>query len=183
MSNDEAPDYQRSFGFLLYDSARLLRRDFDRRARAIGLTRAQWSVLAHLSRNEGINQTGLADILDIEPITLGRLIDRLQDAGWVERRPHATDRRVYLLYLTPKVRPVIEQIRALAAETKAVALAGVSAAEQERVVAILARIRANLSEKPAADRAGEPAPARRAPGRPPATPSLAVADAAGADDA
>jgi DNA-binding MarR family transcriptional regulator len=181
MSTEEAPDYQRSFGFLLYDSARLLRRDFDRRARAIGLTRAQWSVLAHLSRNEGINQTGLADILDIEPITLGRLIDKLEDAGWVERRLHATDRRVYLLYLTPKVRPVIEQIRALAAETKAVALAGISAEEQERVVAILARIRANLSERPAPERAGELPPARRAPAR--SLPTLAVAGAAGADDA
>jgi DNA-binding MarR family transcriptional regulator len=177
MSAGDAPDYQRSFGFLLYDSARLLRRDFDRRARAIGLTRAQWSVLAHLSRNEGINQAGLADILDIEPITLGRLLDKLQDTGWVERRPHATDRRVYTLYLTPKVRPVIEQIRALAAETKAVALAGISAEEQDRVVEILARIRANLAERPAADRP-EPTQARRLTPRP-----LAVVAATGADDA
>src|SRR5262245_61576649 len=162
MSGEEATDYQRSFGFLLYDSARLLRRDFDRRARAIGLTRAQWSVLAHLSRNEGISQAGLADILDIEPITLGRLIDRLEDAGWVERRPHATDRRVYMLYLTPKAWPLIAQIRALSAETRAVALAGISAVEQALLVEILTRVRANLSEAP------------RAP---------LVAAAAGADDA
>jgi DNA-binding MarR family transcriptional regulator len=176
MSTEEIPDYQRSFGFLLYDSARLLRRNFDRRARAIGLTRAQWSVLAHLARNEGISQAGLADILDIEPITLGRLIDRLEEAGWVERRPHATDRRVYTLYLTAKVRPVIEQIRALAAETKAVALAGVSAEEQDRVVEILARIRANLAERPAADKP-EPPHAKRLPLRP-----LVAATVGGADD-
>jgi DNA-binding MarR family transcriptional regulator len=146
------------------------------RARAIGLTRAQWSVLAHLSRNEGISQAGLADMLDIEPITLGRLIDKLEDAGWVERRPHATDRRVYTLYLTAKVRPVIEQIRALAAETKALALAGVSAEEQDRVVATLARIRANLAERPAADKP-EPVQSRRLPSRP-----LVVAAIEGADD-
>lgn len=148
MPGEETSDYQRSFGFLLYDSARLLRRDFDRRARAIGLTRAQWSVLAHLSRNEGISQAGLADILDIEPITLVRLLDKLEEAGWVVRRPHATDRRIYTLYITAKAWPLIAQIRALAAETRAVALAGVSAEEQARLVEILTRIRANLSEKP-----------------------------------
>jgi DNA-binding MarR family transcriptional regulator len=155
MSTKDATDYERSFGFLLYDSARLLRRDFDRRARTIGLTRAQWSVLAHLSRNEGINQAGLAEILDIEPITLGRLVDKLEDAGWVERRPHATDRRVYTLYLTAKAWPVIERIRALAAATRSVALAGISDVEQEQVVTILARIRANLAgERGSAERGG-----------------------------
>lgn len=144
---DDPGDYQRSFGFLLYDSARLLRRDFDRRARAIGLTRAQWSVLAHLSRNEGISQAGLAEILDIEPITLVRLLDRLEESGWVERRPHPTDRRVYTLYVTAKAWPVIDQIRTLAAETRALALAGVSDADRARLVELLARIRANLSDR------------------------------------
>ena len=144
---DDPGDYQRSFGFLLYDSARLLRRDFDRRARAIGLTRAQWSVLAHLSRNEGISQAGLAEILDIEPITLVRLLDRLEESGWVERRPHPTDRRVYTLYVTAKAWPVIDQIRALAAETRALALAGVADADRARLVELLARIRANLSDR------------------------------------
>src|SRR5690348_13133430 len=86
-------DPERSFGFLLYDAARLLRRDFDRRARRIGLTRAQWSVLANLVRNEGVNQAGLADIMEIQPITLVRLLDRLEEAGWIERRPDPTDRR------------------------------------------------------------------------------------------
>jgi len=148
MPGEETADYQRSFGFLLYDAARLLRRDFDRRARAIGLTRAQWSVLAHLSRNEGISQAGLADILDIEPITLARLLDKLEEAGWVERRPHATDRRVYTLYITAKAWPLIAQIRALAAETREVALAGVSPQEQARLVEVLTRVRANLSLRP-----------------------------------
>ena len=80
-------DPERSFGFLLHDIARLLRKRFDQRARALGLSRSQWQVLAHLSRHEGINQSGLAEILEIENITLGRLVDRMGEAGWVERRP------------------------------------------------------------------------------------------------
>jgi DNA-binding MarR family transcriptional regulator len=151
MAMDEPADHQRNFGFLLYDSARLLRRDFDRRARTIGLTRAQWSVLALLSRNEGINQAGLAELLDIEPITLVRLLDRMERAGWVERRPHAVDRRIYTLYITDKARPLIAQIRALATETRALALAGISLEDQAHLVEILTRIRANLSAKPAAN--------------------------------
>ena len=87
-------ELKRSFGFLLHDVSRLLRTSFDRHARTIGLTRAQWRVLAHLSRNEGIKQVGLADILEIQPITLARLLDRLGADGWVERRPDPSDRRV-----------------------------------------------------------------------------------------
>lgn len=162
MPQDGAGDYQRSFGFLLYDAARLLRRDFDRRAKTIGLTRAQWSVLAHLSRNEGISQAGLAEILDIEPITLVRLLDRLEESGWVERRPHPTDRRVYTLFITAKSWPVIDQIRALAAETRATALAGVAPADRALLVELLARIRANLSERPEPDQAPAPKAAQDA---------------------
>ncbi len=84
---------ERSFGFLLYDSARLLRRDFDRRARAIGLTRAQWSVLSHLVRYGGVNQAALADLMEIQPITLVRLLDRLEEAGWIVRQADPNDRR------------------------------------------------------------------------------------------
>src|SRR5207302_9486649 len=82
-----------SFGFLLHDIARLMRKRFDQRARNLNLTRAQWQVVAHLARHEGINQAGLAEIIEIEPITLGRLIDRMEEAGWVERRPNPSDRR------------------------------------------------------------------------------------------
>src|SRR5258705_12803842 len=80
-----------SFGFLLHDIARLMRKRFDQRARSLNLTRAQWQVLAHLARHEGINQAGLAEILEIEPITLGRLIDRMAEAGWARRRSHPSD--------------------------------------------------------------------------------------------
>ncbi|MBI1773790.1 MAG: MarR family transcriptional regulator [Proteobacteria bacterium] len=136
---------ERSFGFLLYDAARLLRRDFDRRARQIGLTRAQWSVLANLARNEGINQAGLADIMEIQPITLVRLLDRLEEAGWVARRPDPADRRARVLSLTEKARPILEQMRALAAETRETALQGFSIETRERLIDALAQVRSNLS--------------------------------------
>ena len=102
-----------TLGFLLHDAARLLRKRFDQKARHLGLTRAQWQVLAHVARNEGLHQGALAEILELEPITLVRLIDRLEAAGMVERRAHATDRRLKLLHLTDKARPVLETMRAL----------------------------------------------------------------------
>jgi len=138
---------ERSFGFLLYDAARLLRRDFDRRARSLGLTRAQWSVLAHLKRNEGSKQAAVADTLELEPITLVRLLDRLEAAGWVERRPDPGDRRARQLYLTEKARPVLDQLMALASETRAVALAGFSEREREILIEALIKVRANLTSR------------------------------------
>jgi DNA-binding MarR family transcriptional regulator len=142
-----AADGERSFGFLLYDSARLLRRNFDRRARPAGLTRAQWSVLANLARNEGIKQTELADILEIQPITLVGLIDRLEAVGMVERRSHPSDRRARTLHLTHKARPMLEHMRELADETRQEAMAGLSVSEQEHLIDQLNRIRRNLSER------------------------------------
>lgn len=138
-------DPERSFGFLLHDIARLLRKRFDQRARALGLSRSQWQVLAHLSRHEGINQSGLAEILEIENITLGRLIDRMEEAGWVERRPDRNDRRARLLYMTDKVTPMMERMRALAEETRNEALAGLPDAAREALIDQLTHVRANLS--------------------------------------
>jgi MarR family transcriptional regulator for hemolysin len=140
-------DPERSFGFLLHDIARLLRKKFDQRARGLGLSRAQWQVLVHLSRHEGINQSGLADILEIENITLGRLIDRMEEAGWVERRPDPDDRRARLLYTTPKVAPVMERMRELAEATRNEALAGLSAPQRDALVDTLIQVRGNLSER------------------------------------
>src|SRR5258708_21469911 len=82
-----------TLGFLLHDVARLLRKRFEQNARGSGLTRSQWQVLAYLAKNEGINQSGLADLLEIEPITLGRIVDKLQMLGLIERHPHPSDRR------------------------------------------------------------------------------------------
>jgi DNA-binding MarR family transcriptional regulator len=136
-----------SFGFLLHDIARLMRKRFDQRARSLGLTRSQWQVLAHLARHEGINQAGLADVLEIEPITVGRLIDRMADAGWVERRAHPTDRRARLLYLTAKARPVFDRMRALGEEVREETLTGLSEVERNRLTDTLIAVRNNLSDR------------------------------------
>src|SRR5258706_2225794 len=87
-----------TLGFLLHEVARLLRRRFEQNARGSGLTRSQWQLLAYLANNEGINQSGLAELLEIEPITLGRIIDKLQARGLIERHPDPSDRRARVLY-------------------------------------------------------------------------------------
>ena len=138
---------QKSFGFLLYDAARLMRRDFERRAKQLGLTRAQYSVLAHLARNEGTNQAAAADVLEIEPITLVRLLDRLEAAGWVERRPDPNDRRARLLYLTDKAHPILDQMFALSLETRDLALTGIREPDREAMIEMLITIRQNLSSR------------------------------------
>lgn len=133
-----------SFGCLLHDTARLLRRDFNRRAQRLGLTQTQWQALAVLSHNEGINQATLAELLEVQPITTGRLIDRLEATGWVERRNHPTDRRAITLYLTPKAEPILNDMWKLAEETRDLALEGVSDEEREHVMQVLNRIKENL---------------------------------------
>jgi MarR family transcriptional regulator for hemolysin len=136
---------QPTFGFLLYDTARLLRREFDRRTRCVGLSRAKWSVLAHLSRNEGIRQGGLAEILDISPITLTRHIDRLEREGLVQRRADPSDRRAYRLYLTADAGPALDTLRGLAEQTRAKALDGLDDHEREELMRLLHKVRCNLS--------------------------------------
>src|ERR1700754_1775565 len=136
---------QVTFGFLLHDTARLLRRDFERRSKGTGLTRAQWAVLAYVARNEGSNQAALADMLEIEPITLVRLLDKLEAAGLVERRPDPADRRVRRLYLTEATGPLLGQLQDLASETRESALAGLSESERRQLTDLLMKVRANLS--------------------------------------
>jgi MarR family transcriptional regulator for hemolysin len=142
-----AYDPERSFGFLLHDIARLMRKTFDQRARSLGLSRAQWQLLVHLSRHEGINQSGLAEILEIENITLGRLVDRMEEAGWVERRADPRDRRARLLYTSEKVAPVMERMRELAEATRNEALAGLSPAQRDALIDTLIQVRGNLSQR------------------------------------
>ena len=139
---DEPP--RRILGFLLNDAARLMRKRFEQRARRLGLTRSQWQVLANLSRHEGIQQSGLADVLDIEPITLVRILDRLQAAGMVERRPHPADRRAWQLFLTPQAQPVLREIRAVGAVVREEALAGISATRREALLDTLEAMKENL---------------------------------------
>lgn len=133
-----------SIGFLMSDVSRLLRRRFDARARAIGITRAQWRTLTVLSRNEGANQGALAELLEVEPITLCRMIDRLAEAGHVERRRDPGDRRAWNIYLTDRSRPLLDQLRALADEVVGDALRGIDSGDQAVLARSLDRMRANL---------------------------------------
>ena len=135
-----------SLGFLLGDSSRLLRKRFDRLARSFGMTRAQWGVIAVLRRDEGINQTAMADIMDIEPITLGRHIDRLEEAGWVERRPDPDDRRAWRIFLTDKVQPVLEEMENIAIEVRNDAMVDFSSMEREQFIDDLIRVKSNLAD-------------------------------------
>lgn len=143
----------RNFAFSVAETAQALRRDFDRRAATLGVTRAQWRVLARLGREDGLRQVALADALDVEPITLCRMIDRLSDAGLVERRPDEDDRRAWRIHLTPKAIPIIEKLRILAESFLEDALEGVPEEEQAKVTDILARIRLNLARGGPARRA------------------------------
>ena len=147
-------ELKRSFGFLMHDVSRLMRKSFDRRASAIGLTRSQWRVLAHLSRNEGVKQAGLAEILEIKPITLARLLDRLGANGWVERRPDPNDKRARRLFLTDKARPILIELREVALSVREEALSGFDAVEQDRLIDQLRAVKENLlSADETADRA------------------------------
>jgi DNA-binding MarR family transcriptional regulator len=134
-----------TLGFQISDVSRLMRRRFDERARLIGVTRPQWRALTTLSRNEGMNQGGLAELLEVEPITLCRMIDRLEDADLVERRRDPQDRRAWRIFLTDRARPLIEQLRIIAEDLFEDALDGIDAAGRESLRDMLDRIRGNLN--------------------------------------
>lgn len=146
---------ERSLGFLVHEVGRLLRRDLDRRFKSFAPTQAQWRALGYLRRHEGINQAGLAELLEVRPITVARLVDRLEDAGWVERRADPRDRRMCRLFLSEAAWPVIERMRALAEETKAVALQGVSARATDALLQTLATMKANLAAAEAEQESAE----------------------------
>jgi DNA-binding MarR family transcriptional regulator len=135
-----------TLGFLLHDVARLLKRRFEQNARCSGLTRSQWQVLAYLTNNEGINQSGLAELLEIEPITLGRIVDKLQTLRLIERHPDPSDRRVWLLHLTPAARPKLSLLRRLGEVTRGEALADVPEADIECLLKTLQTLKANLTD-------------------------------------
>jgi len=130
--------------FLISDVGRLLRTYADQKARHLGMTRAQWAVLLKLERQEGQKQSDLAEMLDIQPITLTRLVDRLCDNGLIERRADPADRRAKRLYLTPAARPLLarisEQVEVVADEV----LAGIDPAAIETVLSQLGLARDNL---------------------------------------
>ncbi|HQS09090.1 MAG TPA: MarR family transcriptional regulator [Xanthobacteraceae bacterium] len=133
-----------TLGFLLHDVARLLRKRFEQRARDSGLTRSHWQTLAYLKHNEGIHQGGLADLMEIEPITLVRILDKLEQRGLIERRRHPTDRRVWLLYMGQGAQPILTEMQKLGEATRSEALAGVSDEDCARMMHALAIMKANL---------------------------------------
>jgi DNA-binding MarR family transcriptional regulator len=134
-----------SLAWEIGETSHALRRAFDRRAAEVGVTRAQWRVLAHLGRIAGQKQVELAERMDIEPITLCRIVDRLDEAGLVERRRDPTDRRAWQLFNTAKAEPLLERLHALAEQMGAEAFAGLAMEEIETVRRLLARVRGNLA--------------------------------------
>ncbi|WP_445144664.1 MarR family winged helix-turn-helix transcriptional regulator [Dyella sp. Tek66A03] len=133
-----------SFGYLLNDVTLLFRKHFDRRAVKFGLTRAQWRATKMLYYREGLRQTELAELLEMEPIAVGRVIDRLQAAGFVERRPDPKDRRAWRLYVTDQARGVIADMELIAQGLRKDATIGVNVAEMEQAMGVLNRIKENL---------------------------------------
>jgi DNA-binding MarR family transcriptional regulator len=134
-----------NFAFDVAETALSLRREFDRRAAAVGVTRAQWRLLSRLARQGGLRQVELADALDVEPITLCRIIDRLAEAGLVERRADEVDRRAWRIHLTDKAGPLIEDLRGIADTFLEDILVGISPAEQAEVRRVLEQVRANVA--------------------------------------
>jgi DNA-binding MarR family transcriptional regulator len=133
---------------ILSDVARLVRREFDARARDIGVTRPQWQVLTVLRRHEGVNQGGLADLLEVEPITVCRMVDRLQEAELVERRADPADRRSWRLFLTGKAEALLAQLRPFADDMIEDALFGVTEGNRAILRQVLEQMRQNLSRRP-----------------------------------
>lgn len=137
-----------TIGFLIHDTARLFRRELNERMRHSGVTALQWRLLAYLARNEGTNQVKLAEFLEVEPITLSRMIDRLADAGMLSRRRDPDDRRAWCLYLEEKSWPLIDELRAGANQLAETAQEGISAEERTQLAELVERMRQNLSRKP-----------------------------------
>jgi MarR family transcriptional regulator, transcriptional regulator for hemolysin len=158
-----------SFAYLVDDVARLFTIRFNERTLSfLGLTRAQCRIIGCLAGHEGINQAGLAELLEFKPMTLVRQIDRMEEEGWVERRPDPGDRRARQLQLTDKTRPVVARIRQLSSEVRREAFAGLSEAEERILISLLRRVHRNLAEPAALPLL--------------ATPSLAAAPASREDE-
>ena len=138
-----------TIGFLLNDTARLFRRSFNARTRDSGITALQWRLITYLKRHEGIRQGPLAELIEVEPITLSRMVDRLVEAELVERRADPADRRSWRLFLTDKAQALLAELRPLAEAMLEEALEGIDEADRALLRETLERMRANLSRRPA----------------------------------
>lgn len=134
------------FLFALMEAQRLLRAYAEKEAVRFGVTRAQWAVLAKLERTEGLKQAEVAELMDLQPITLTRLIDKLCERGLIERRDDSADRRINRLYLTPAARPLLEKLASLRAEITSLALHGLNEAEAKRLTAQLETVKNNVRD-------------------------------------
>jgi DNA-binding MarR family transcriptional regulator len=139
------PSFDRDIFVLIHDLARLMRTRFDQRARARGMTRAQWMILARLDRQPGLSQNEMAAICEVEPITVGRLIDRLEARGFVERRSDPADRRIRRLHLLADAKPILDEIYLYKDEMKEDLLNGLDPSEVDHVIDSLLSIKNNLT--------------------------------------
>src|SRR6201981_1334707 len=141
--SEAQPGSDRNCGFLVHDVSRLIKRRFDRQARQTGLpiTRRQAAVVLYIARNEGVSQSEVATWLDIEPIALVRMLDKLHDEGLVERRAHPTDRRIRTLWLTPAARPVVRQILTINKAIRDEAFVGLPPATRDVLTDVLSHIK------------------------------------------
>lgn len=135
---------KREIAFTIMDVARMLKTYADQRARQFGISRAQWGVLVRLDRSEGLKQSELAEILDLQPISLTRLLDRLAGNGLIERRPDPNDRRANRLYLTPAARPLLTELAALSQDMMSTVLEGLDTTANERLLRDLSAVKDNL---------------------------------------
>jgi MarR family transcriptional regulator for hemolysin len=145
---------ERSLALRITSIARLLRTRFDRRAREVDLTRAQWRTITCVRYRPGATQHEIACLLEVGDVTAGRSIDRLSDAGWVERRPDPADRRVYRIYLTSAATPVLTRLAALGEEEERIAFRGFNEAELAQLEQMLLRVWDNLNESASYERGG-----------------------------
>lgn len=135
---------KREFAFTIMDVARLMKTYADQRARQFGISRAQWAVLIRIERTEGLKQSELAEMLDLQPISLTRLLDRLAENGLIERRADPNDRRANRLYLKPAAKPLLGQLAALGTDMMGTVLKGVDEPAIERMLKELGRVKSNL---------------------------------------
>ena len=135
---------EREFAFQIMDVARLLKTYADQRARQFGISKAQWAVLVRIDRHEGLKQSELAEMLNLQPISLTRVLDRLAENGLIERRPDPNDRRANQLFLMPKARPLLDQLSGLATDMMKTVLEGLNAKTIERTLRDLGLVKDNL---------------------------------------
>lgn len=135
-----------TFGSQVLEVGRLIRADFGRRAQHLGLTQAQWSALAQLHKYPGLTQVALAERLDVHPVTVTQLLDRMEKAALVRREPHEDDRRAFRVYLSASSEPMVAELSRLGQQTRERALSGLSAAERRQLDRLLARVKNNLCQ-------------------------------------